>query len=162
MTPTAAPLTDDSDKARAILEDLLKFCQHWRVGLFPRTEPNLHIAIAEPYGDAMPAGYTHSKQTTPMSRPLVKRWEDIARIDYLRHMPRQVDTLKMVRKAEILDAMSQCMGHYHCALIPYVISGDPMLLLCDKDANQQWRCFAVVAEMNCYGWCDRAIQARVQ
>ena len=46
MTPAISPLSDNRDKALAVMEDMLRVCQKFRVGIFAREAEQLrHRAV---------------------------------------------------------------------------------------------------------------------
>lgn len=159
MNPTIAPLYDDAQRALEVLTDLNKFCQHFRIGIQPRADP-LRIAIVEPHGEVM---WKHSKQTVPMTRAQVTGWTEITQGDYLHgqsYLKRPAKSHE-VRVAEILDAIAQCLRHYNSCLVPMPIDGEPMMILCEEIGGGQRRAYAVVAELDCYGFKDRPVKPRV-
>lgn len=157
MNPIIRPLQDDEAQAKAVLDDLWKFCQYFRIGLIPRLEP-LSIAISEPQGGDFSPGWAHDKQTVPMRRSFVTAWVDRIAAPML---PVDMTNTPAVKDQEILEAMRQCLVNYHSCLIPMPVDGKPVMILCEEIGNGQRRAYGVVAQLDCYGYTDRRVKPKV-
>jgi hypothetical protein len=155
--PIIRPLQDDEAQAKAVLEDAFKFCRHFRIALIPRLEPGLCIAISEPMAGKFMPGWAHSRQQLPARRDLVTCWVDRCRTTML---PAEGD-LKLVKDQEIFEAFRKCLTHYHSCLIPMPVEGQPMMILCEDLGTGQNRAYAVVKELDLYGYTDRPVKPRV-
>ena len=162
--PGIQPLSDDNQRALAVIEDLHRFCHHFRIGIQARENP-LRIAIVEPKGPPMPKGWKHDKQVTPVRRELVSVWEEITNGQCLHGQSFMPGKLKSedLRAAEVLDAITQCLRRFSSSLIPMPIDGEPMIILCEEMGNGQRRAYGVIAELDCYGYKDRPVRSeRIQ
>lgn len=152
MSLIAPPLSDDRDKALACIEDVWKFCQVFRIGLFARQAERMQIALSDPRGtDGKP----------PVFLQQVIEWRDFANVDIIGSHERLPETLLDTSRAyEALYGIGQVMHHYGSVIIPAPIDVRPTMLLCDGQPGQ-WRAYAVIAELNCYRRKDRGIKPQV-
>ncbi len=155
MTPAISPLSDDRDKALACIEDVWKFCQAFKIGLFARQGERLQIALSDPRGaDGKP----------PVFLQQVTEWRDFANVDVI-GSHEKLEPIVMAasyRGYEILHAIGQVMHHYQSRIIPAPIQGVPTMLLCDCEPGRlSWRAYAVIDQLNCYRRKDRGIKPQV-
>lgn len=172
MTPsTTIRLSDDRDKALAVMEDMLRVCQKFRVGLFAREGETLRIALSDPIGKG-PIQWK-VKRAAPHKREFVTEWRDWANVPALfgeipglhRDPPSTLiagagKPYETYRAVEILDYLGQVLMHYQSAIIPAPVNGLPTMLLCDGVAGN-WRAYSVVAELDCYGYTERGLRPQV-
>lgn len=152
MTPATSPLSDDRDKALACIEDVWKFCQKFRIGLFARQSERIRIALSDPRGKDGKA---------PVFLQQVAEWRDFANVDMVGSHEALPDALMpSLRTYELLYSIGQVMHHYGSVIIPAPIDGHPTMLLCDGPFGN-YRAYAVIAELNCYRRKDRGIKPLV-
>ena len=152
VTPAISPLSDDRDKALACIEDVWKFCQTFRIGLFARQADRMRIALSDP---------RDRTGKPPVFLQQVAEWRDFANVDMIgSHELLDDKLIADLRALEVLHAIGQVMHHYGSVIIPAPIGGHPTMVLCDGRAGS-YRAYAVIAELNCYRRKDRGIKPQV-
>lgn len=168
MTPTIHNLSDDRDKALAVMEDLLKFMRKFRIGLFARESKHLQIALSDPIGEGP---FKLTQGAAPSQRRFVTEWRDFCNVlaigSHMGEAQPQIisgaaDRQVTQRALEILDGLGQVMRHFHSAIIPAPVNGDTMLLLCDHLPDGQWRAYSLIAALDCYGYTERGIRSKAE